>query len=94
MNEFVLFLKNNNIMEATIATVFSRIVSDLCYSFIENILMPLFKMDLNDDGKPDLNAIGNITIEIFGCKIKLGLFIMEIFKFIIMLLVVFYLTKI
>ena len=81
-------------MEATIATVFSRIVSDLCYSFIENILMPLFKMDLNDDGKPDLNAIGNITIDLLGCKIKLGLFIMEIFKFVIMLFVLFYLTKI
>lgn len=93
VTNFFSFLKENNIMEAAIATVFSRMIADLSYSFIDNILLPIFKIDLNNDGKPDLDSFINTKLDIFGCKIKLGLFILEIFKFFSILLILYYLSK-
>ena len=62
VTNFFSFLKENNIMEAAIATVFSRMIADLSYSFIDNILLPIFKIDLNNDGKPDLNSFINMIL--------------------------------
>lgn len=81
-------------MEAAIATVFSRMIADLSYSFIDNILLPIFKIDLNNDGKPDLNSFINTKLDIFGCKVKIGLFILEIIKFLSVLLILYYISKI
>ena len=93
VSNFLSFLKENNIMEAAIATVFSRMIADLSYSFIDNILLPIFKIDLNDDGKPDLNSFINTKINIFGCNIKIGIFILEIIKFFSVLLILYYMSK-
>lgn len=93
INNFVSFLKKNDIMQAAVATIFSRMISDLCYSFIDNIFLPIFNIDLNDDGKPDLNSIINTKISIFGCKIKLGLFLLEMLKFITILFILYFISQ-
>ena len=41
-NDFYIFIKDNQIVTTAIATIFSRIITDVSYSFIENILLPIF----------------------------------------------------
>ena len=89
MKKFIQFYSNNNFNNAVIATVLSRLIADLLYSFIDNIIYPLIKIDLNNDGKPDINSYVNSHVNIFGIKLKLSKFIIDIFKFLLLLYIIY-----
>jgi len=93
INEFYTFLKDNQIMATAIATIFSKIISDLSYSFIDNMLLPIINIDLDNDGKSDIDNFKNKIININGIHLKFGLFSIEIIKFTIILFILFILSK-
>lgn len=93
INEFYTFLKENQIVDTAIATIFSKLITDLSYSFIDNILLPIINIDVNNDGKADINDFKNKIININGINFKLGPFIIELIKFIIIMFILFILSK-
>ena len=93
MNDFINFYKKNNINAAIIATVVSRLIGDLLYSFIDNILFPIIKIDINSDGKPDINSYINNHLNIFGMKFKFIKFLIELIKFFILLYIIYIITS-
>ena len=93
INNFKNFYNNNNIKSAILATIFSRLISDTLYSFIDNILLPIIKIDLNYDGKPEINSIINKNVVIFNIKIKLFKFLLELFKLIFIIYILFKFNK-
>ncbi len=93
INEFYTFLNDNQIFATAIATIFSKIISDLSYSFIDNMLLPIINIDLNNDGKSDIADFKNKIININGIHFKFGQFAIEIFKFFIILFILFILSK-
>ena len=46
-------------------------------------------LDLNNDGKPDINSYVNSHVNIFGIKLKLSKFITDIFKFLLLLYIIY-----
>ena len=90
INDFYIFIKDNHIIATAIATIFSKIITDLSYSFIDNILLPIINIDLDDDGKSDINNIKNKIINLYGISFKVGPFVIEIIKFVCILLILFY----
>ena len=92
-NDFYIFIKDNQIVTTAIATIFSRIITDVSYSFIENILLPIINIDLDDDGKADINNLKNKKITFSGVTIKIGPFILEIIKFLCILYILYHLSK-
>ena len=58
-------------------------------SFVENIILPIFNRDMNEDGIPDINNFENIELDIFGIKIKMGKFAVAILRFLLILYIVF-----
>ena len=58
-------------------------------SFVENIILPIFNRDINEDGVPDINNFENIELDIFGIKIKMGKFAVSILRFLIIIYIVF-----
>ena len=93
MKKILKFYSENSFKAAVIATVLSRLISDLLYSFIDNIIYPIFKIDLDNDGKPDINSYINNYINIFGIKIKFYKFLIEFLKFIFLLYIIYHLLK-
>ncbi len=93
INDFYIFIKDNHIIATAIATIFSKIITDLSYSFIDNILLPIINIDLDNDGKSDINNIKNKIINLYGISFKVGPFVIEIIKFVCILLMLFYFSK-
>jgi len=93
INDFYIFIKDNHIITTAVATIFSRIITDLSYCFIENILLPIIKIDYDNDGKADIDNLENKIIIFNGIKIKLGKFIIEIIKFLCITIILYYITK-
>tara|TARA_B100000902_G_scaffold327503_1_gene323101 strand:+ start:8158 stop:8451 length:294 start_codon:yes stop_codon:yes gene_type:complete len=93
INEFYTFLKENQIVDTAIATIFSKLITDVSYSFIDNILLPIINIDVNNDGKADINDFKNKIININGINFKLGPFVIELIKFIAIMFILFILSK-
>jgi large-conductance mechanosensitive channel len=93
INEFYTFLVENHIISTSIATIFSRVITDLCYSFIDNILLPIINIDVDHDGKADINDLKNKQVDIYGIKLKIGPFSIELIKFLVILFILFLLSK-
>ena len=93
INEFYTFLVENHIFSTSIATIFSRVVTDLCYSFIENLLLPIINIDVNHDGKADIDDFKNKEIDIYGINLKVGPFLVELIKFMIILFILFLMSR-
>ena len=93
INEFYTFLKENHIIDTAIATIFSKLITDVSYSFIDNILLPIINIDINNDGKADINDFKNKIININGINLKLGPFVIELIKFISIMFMLFLLSK-
>ena len=93
INEFYTFLKENQIVATAIATIFSKVITDLSYSFIDNMLLPIINIDIDNDGKSDIDNFKNKIINVNGAKLKIGNFFIEIIKFTVILLILFFLSK-
>ena len=92
-SDFYNFIKDNHIITTTIATIFSKLITDVSYSFIDNIILPIINIDLDNDGKADINSFKNKKIKISGINFKIGPFAIEILKFICVIFILYYLSK-
>lgn len=92
--QFVNFLKDNNVISSAIASVISERVSDLVDAFISGFILPILEQDNDGDGKADIVALENKTINIGKIKLKSGKFIVALIKFIIITYVIFIISKV
>ena len=82
-----------NIISTVITIIFTKVLSTLCYSLIDNIILPIFLMDSDSDGIADINKIKRITFTIGGIKYNIGIFIYDLIKFVFISLFLMLLTK-
>ena len=87
--KFQQFLEKNKAFATASAIVIATQLSVLATSFVENIILPIFNRDINEDGVPDINNFENIELDIFGIKIKMGKFAVAILRFLIIIYIVF-----
>lgn len=87
--KFQQFLEKNKAFATASAIVIATQLSVLATSFVENIILPIFNRDINEDGVPDIHNFENIEIDIFGIKIKMGKFAVAILRFLIIIYIVF-----
>lgn len=90
--KFQQFLEKNKAFATASAIVIATQLSVLATSFVENIILPIFNRDLNEDGIPDINNFENIELDIFGIKIKMGKFAVSIIRFILIIYIVFFVS--
>ena len=74
INDFLSFLKNNNILSTIIATVMSTYITQLTTSFADDIVMPIIYRDGDGDGKADIKSLENTVMKVNGINIKIGKF--------------------
>ena len=91
--EFIQFLKNNNILATIIATVMSTYITQLTTSFTDDIIMPIIYRDSNNDGKVDIKKIEDYEFKMSGIKFKIGKFSIVLLKVLIVFVGIFLLKK-
>ena len=92
-NEFIKFLKENDILTAVIAALISSHISDLSNSLIENILLPIISSDSDGDGKPDINKLKKYKLKLGNITLYLGKFFVSFIKFTFILFFIYLLSK-
>lgn len=92
INDFLSFLKNNNILSTIIATVMSTYITQLTTSFADDIVMPIIYRDGDEDGKADIKSLENTIMKVNGVKIKIGKFLVVLLK-VTIIFVTLYLFK-
>ncbi len=93
INDFLSFLKNNNILSTIIATVMSTYITQLTTSFADDIVMPIIYRDGDGDGKADIKSLENTVMKVNGINIKIGKFLVVLLKVTIIFVTLFLCKK-
>lgn len=81
------FFTASNIMITIIITVLSTYITELSTSLINDLIIPLF--DTNHNNELEVNKLKNYTITINNRIFKVGSFIISLIRFIIILVIIF-----
>lgn len=87
--EFLEFIKKNNIMSLGMAFIIGTQVNSLASSFIDSIVSPIIKTVSTTQNK----KLKDINVEVLGAKIEIGNFVNELLKFLLTMLIIFYIFK-
>lgn len=86
-------LKFNYLVKTSFTIIFGKVFTKICYSFIDNIILPIIYIDFNKNNKSDINYLKNKTFNIFGIKFKFGVFFIDSIKFLFTILILYILNK-
>ena len=86
---FLNFIKSNNIIDSAITTIISLEARVFSESFIDNICMPFLLIDKDGDGKADIKSLEKISVNLFGVKLKIGLFLIDFIKLLVILFIIY-----
>lgn len=91
-------LKKALIKYAVFISLFTFVASKYLKVFFDDIInvifTPLMGIDLNNDGKPDMEQIKKISLNIGGFQFHIGIVLFSLFKLIIQLLIIWYILTI
>ena len=62
---------------------------EFAISLTDNMILPIINRDYNKDGVPDIKHFENTELKILGIKFKIGKFVVDIIKFIMVIYLVF-----
>lgn len=85
------FFEANRLYAIIVGTVISSFVTEVAYTIINNLIMPLF--DFNFNNKSDITELKKLQIKIFNKKIEIGKFLYSFVRFIIVLIIFIYIDK-
>ena len=76
-----------------LASVFTWLLStqlrELLDAIVDNISEPLFSMDINADGKPDIQQLNKMIASVFGFKFPIGKILLGIIKTALAILLIY-----
>lgn len=93
MNDFITFLNDNNIMESIVSTTLSFKTNDLVESLWTNILLQFINRDADGDNSPDIDKLNNFKYKFSGITLYIGKFLLDIIKFMTIMIFIFYFNK-
>jgi large-conductance mechanosensitive channel len=91
LNDISTFIEDNRLYNIIIGTVISSFVTEVAYSIINNIIMPFF--DFNNNKQSDLIELKKLKVKIIGKNIHIGMFLYSIIRFLIVLIILVYISK-
>ena len=92
--EFRKFIIKNTVIASTFVFLLGNQIRSFSSVLVDALVEPLFSIDLDRDGKPDLKQLDKFITRVFGLKIPIGRVIMELIKTIVTLLLIYCIIKI
>ena len=87
------FLEKNDSFATATSIVIATQISSLSASFIDNIIIYIFKKDINKDGVKDIENLESYQLNFAGFKIKIGKFVVDIIKFMLVIYIIFIISR-
>ena len=88
-NELLQFVVKKAVVASAITYLIAGQVQQLASLTVDTLVEPLFSIDLDKDGNPDLKQLEKMVVKFFGLKFPLGKLITQIIKFIVFLLFIY-----
>jgi len=89
-NLFIKFIIKKAIVASAITFVLAGQAQILASLMVDTLVEPLFSVDIDKDGKPDLKQLEKFVISFLGVKFPLGRLITQIIKFIVFLFFIYW----
>jgi len=83
------FVSENSLMSSVIGTIIALNANDMAKSLADDVIIPIFDRDLDDDGRPDVNIIKNFRVTITGVPVRMGEFLLKVLRLLIIIVIVF-----
>lgn len=93
MIDFRRFLVENKVIVTAVSFTIATYINELVKSFYDNLIFSFFNKDTDGDKKNDLKHIFTYELNINGIPFKLGLFLMSLIKFMLAILLAFYISR-
>ena len=85
INKMREYIVKQGIIDDAIGVAIGKHIGNVTESLFNNVVLPLFKIDLNNDGNGDFNLLENYNIKLFNVKLNIGKFIVDFIKFFVIL---------
>ena len=93
MVDFRRFLVENKVIVTAVSFTIATYINELVRSFYDNLIFSFFEKDSNGDKKNDLKHIFTYELIINGVPFKLGPVLMSLIKFVLAILLAFYISR-
>jgi large-conductance mechanosensitive channel len=89
-NDFLVkFVVKKAVVASAITYLIASQVQSLASLTVDTLVEPLFSIDLDKDGNPDLKQLERMVVKCFGLKFPLGKLITQLIKFVVFLLFIY-----
>tara|TARA_B100001094_G_C18190212_1_gene806637 strand:- start:526 stop:888 length:363 start_codon:yes stop_codon:yes gene_type:complete len=85
LENFRKYIIDNGVIDTAIGYTMGKHITNITDSFFDNIILPFFNKDSNNDGINDFKRFEDYKKKIFGVEFNIGKFILDFSKFLIML---------
>ena len=86
---FVNFIVKKAVVASAISFLIAGQTQKLASLVVDTLVEPLFSIDLDSDGNPDLKQMENFVVKLFGLKFPLGKLISQLVKFCVFILFIY-----
>lgn len=93
-DEFQKFIIKYTIIATAIAYVLGQELKQFIQIIVNTITDPLFSVDLDENGKPDLKELNHFTANFLGFKFPLGDLLISFIKIVVSFVIIYYFVKI
>ena len=89
-NDFLVkFVVKKAVVASAITYLIAGQVQSLASLTVDTLVEPLFSIDLDKDGNPDLKQLEKFVLELFGLKFPLGKLITQLIKFFVFIFFIY-----
>lgn len=80
-------IMTNSVTFGISVAIISASVNQLLFSFINDMILPIFDTDASSENDPNINKLNELVIPLYNVKFKVGSFIIAIIRFIMLIII-------
>lgn len=94
-SELITFIAKYSVLTSIVVLIMAQLYNNHMDRFVSYLISPIFSVDLDLNGEPDLEQIRRFQIKLFGGKFKfpVGLIIYNFIELFIKLVLLFFILK-
>ena len=89
LENFRRYIIENGVVDTAIGYSMGKHIGNITESLFNNIVLPFFNKDSDGDGVEDFKSFEEYKKKIFGIEFKIGKFILDLVKFLLMIYCLF-----
>ena len=84
------FIIKYSIISSLVVWIVGTSLSECLNNLLNLIISPIFRLDLNDDGKPDLHELKEMAFEVGNFRFEIGFFIFNLVQLFLKVAIVYF----